>query len=286
MDLDISQYINIFVEEAKEHLQSMNEVLLELEKNPSHLGHVNEIFRVAHTIKGMSGTMGFHNMANLTHEMENVLQAARNNDIQISEEIIDILFECFDALDTSVSHIIDYGVEDNNTNHSLINKLTKLLSKEKNNKETNNNVPKDLKIDNFVIEAVDKAKKEGLNVYRIDFGLNDLCMLKSARAFIIFNTLETFGEIIHSQPSVEDIEDEKFDLEFSVLLVSESQKSDVLKDLGQISEIDSINLTVLESSGNTNVINSEGSELATAPNLSLEDLVTKMKNQINLILVK
>jgi len=271
MDLDISQYINIFVEEAKEHLQSMNEVLLELEKNPSHLGHVNEIFRVAHTIKGMSGTMGFHNMANLTHEMENVLQAARNNDIQISEEIIDILFECFDALDTSVSHIIDYGVEDNNTNHSLINKLTKLLSKEKNNKETNNNVPKDLKIDNFVIEAVDKAKKEGLNVYRIDFGLNDSCMLKSARAFIIFNTLETFGEIIHSQPSVEDIEDEKFDLEFSVLLVSESQKSDVLKDLGQISEIDSINLTVLESSGNTNVINSEGSELATAPNLSLED---------------
>ena len=83
MDLDISQYINIFVEEAKEHLQNMNDVLLELEKNPSHLGHINEIFRVAHTIKGMSGTMGFHNMANLTHEMENVLQAARHKDVEL-----------------------------------------------------------------------------------------------------------------------------------------------------------------------------------------------------------
>ena len=78
MDLDISQYLSIFVEEAREHLQIMNEVMLKLERDPSNLESINEIFRVAHTIKGMSGTMGFHNMANLTHEMENLLQAARS----------------------------------------------------------------------------------------------------------------------------------------------------------------------------------------------------------------
>lgn len=245
MDLDISQYINIFVEEAKEHLQSMNDVLLELEKNPSHLGHINEIFRVAHTIKGMSGTMGFHNMANLTHEMENVLQAARSNDIELSEDIIDILFECFDALDSSVNYIIDHGTEDNNTNQILINKLTNLLNEEKNVKNENSAVD-NLKIDNFVLEAIDKGKKDGLSIYRIDFTLNESCMLKSARAFIIFNTLETFGEIIYSNPSVEDIEDEKFDLKFSVILVSDNDKKTILNELNQISEVEEINLSNFE----------------------------------------
>lgn len=262
MDLDISQYINIFVEEAKEHLQSMNDVLLELEKNPSNLGHINEIFRVAHTIKGMSGTMGFHNMANLTHEMENVLQAARSNDIELSENIIDILFECFDALDSSVNSIIDYGTEDSNTNQDLIKKLTNLLNEEKNVKTENNviNVINDLKIDKFVLEAMDKAKKEGLNIYRIDFTLSESCMLKSARAFIIFNTLETFGEIIYSNPPVEDIEDEKFDLKFSVVLVSGSNKNIILNDLNQISEVEEINLSIFENSNTDTIIESNEPE--------------------------
>ncbi len=242
MDLDISQYINIFVEEAKEHLQNMNDVLLELEKNPSHLGHINEIFRVAHTIKGMSGTMGFHNMANLTHEMENVLQAARSDEIELSENIIDILFECFDALDSSVNHIIDFGTEEDNTNQIIINKLTNLLNEEKNVKHETD--PTDnLIIDGFILEAINKARKEGLNSYRIDFVLSESCMLKSARAFIIFNTLETFGEIVYSNPSVEDIEDEKFDFSFSVILVSDIDKSIILKELNQISELEEINLT-------------------------------------------
>ncbi|MBU5314249.1 chemotaxis protein CheA [Tissierella carlieri] len=274
MDLDISQYINIFVEEAKEHLQNMNDVLLELEKNPSHLGHINEIFRVAHTIKGMSGTMGFHNMANLTHEMENVLQAARNNDIELSENIIDILFECFDALDSSVSHIIDFGTEEDDNNQIIINKLTNLLNEEKNGKHENIPVD-DLKIDNFVLEAINKAKKEGLNIYRIDFVLSESCMLKSARAFIIFNTLETFGEIIYSNPSVEDIEDEKFDLKFSVLLVSDNDKSIILSELNQISEIENITLTDSEDNNSNKIIESKESEVPTDSNIVMDEVNVK-----------
>lgn len=246
MDLDISQYINIFVEEAKEHLQNMNEVLLELEKSPSNLGYVNEIFRVAHTIKGMSGTMGFQNMANLTHEMENVLQAARSSEISISGEIIDILFECFDALDTSVNHIVDFGEEDNNTHKPLINRLSELLVE---NKEVpnNRNSNKEIKMDQYLINALHLARNKGLNAYTIEFTLNESCMLKSARAFIIFNTLETFGDVIYSNPPTEDIEDEKFDLEFSVVLISEYDREEILKELNQISEVDNINLSYIES---------------------------------------
>lgn len=270
MDLDISQYINIFVEEAKEHLQNMNDVLLELEKSPSNLGHVNEIFRVAHTIKGMSGTMGFHNMANLTHEMENVLQSARSSDIELSESIIDILFECFDALDSSVNHITEYGTEDSNTYQVLIDKLTNLLNKEKSAK-SENNVIDELKVDNFVLEAMNKAKKEGLNAYRIDFTLNESCMLKSARAFIIFNTLETFGEIIYSNPSVEDIEDEKFDFNFSVVLVSSKDRTIILNELNQISEIEKINLSNFVNSNSEAMIELNESETSSDSKLLVDD---------------
>ena len=245
MDLDIGQYINIFVEEAKEHLQNMNDVLLELEKDFSHIENINEIFRVAHTLKGMSGTMGFHNMANLTHEMENVLQAVRSNEIKISENIIDILFECFDALDSSVGTIINTGVENSDTNEPLISKLRNILNDE-NKIETNTEVEVKDKIDGFVMEAVDKAKNEGLFIYKIDFTLSESCMLKSARAFIVFSTLETFGEIIYSNPSVEDIEDEKFDFKFSVIIVSANKESDILKELNQISEVDKIDLADFE----------------------------------------
>ena len=238
------------------------------------MGHINEIFRVAHTIKGMSGTMGFHNMANLTHEMENVLQAARNNDIELSENIIDILFECFDALDSSVSHIIDFGTEEDDNNQIIINKLTNLLNEEKNGKHENIPVD-DLKIDNFVLEAVNKAKKEGLNIYRIDFVLSESCMLKSARAFIIFNTLETFGEIIYSNPSVEDIEDEKFDLKFSVLLVSDNDKSIILSELNQISEIENITLTDSEDNNSNKIIEPKESEIPTDSNIIMDEVNVK-----------
>ncbi|MBU5254777.1 chemotaxis protein CheA [Tissierella praeacuta] len=277
MDLDISQYINIFVEEAKEHLQSMNDVLLELEKNPSHLGNINEIFRVAHTIKGMSGTMGFHNMANLTHEMENVLQAARSNDIELSEDIIDILFECFDALDSSVNHIIDYGAEDDDTNQILIDKLTNLLNREKNTKH-NDGETKELNMDKFVLEVVDKAGEDGLNIYSIDFILNESCMLKSARAFIIFNTLENFGEIIYSNPSVEDIEDEKFELEFSVVLVSSYDKSNILKELNQISELEKINLSDFIGIDSNNKIDSNSKTISDDLDKSGESKISSNEN--------
>lgn len=246
MDLDINQYINIFIEESKEHLQSMNDVLLELEKDPTHTGYINEIFRVAHTIKGMSGTMGFSNMANLTHEMENVLQATRNNELKISEEVIDILFKCFDAMDESVNNIIEDGKESTDKNEDLIDELKTLLNKDikAENKDMSSEIK--LELDSYVINLVEKAKEENLNAYKIRFRLSDDCMLKAARAFIIFNTLEDIGEIISSIPSVEEIEDEKFDKEFDVIIITEFEKERLEKEVSNISEVDSTEVEVFK----------------------------------------
>ena len=87
--MNMSQYIEIFIEETKEHLQSLNQSLLLLEKNSEDKSIINEIFRAAHTLKGMSGTMGFNKMSILTHDMENVLHALRSGEININNELID-----------------------------------------------------------------------------------------------------------------------------------------------------------------------------------------------------
>ena len=254
MDLDLNQYIDVFVEEAKEHLQSMNESLLELEKDISNSSIINELFRVAHTLKGMAGTMGFTNMANLTHEMENVLEGVRSNKILLNEDIIDIIFECFDALDYSVNLIATTGEEDSDKHDSLIYKLKNILEKDLD--DLSNSKSDDLinsETDKYVLNVVKEAEKKGLASYEIYIKLNPQCMLKSARAFIVFNTLETLGEIIHSNPSVEDIEDEKFDLDFSLIFVSKVSKDKLSLELNNISEIENVEIKPMTESELENI---------------------------------
>ena len=107
--MELNQYLEMFIEESKEHLQSCSEHLLELEKNPEDLAIVSEIFRSAHTLKGMSATMGYEDLADLTHKMENVLDAIRNEKIAVTPEILDVVFESVDHLEEMVYHIADGG---------------------------------------------------------------------------------------------------------------------------------------------------------------------------------
>ena len=74
--MDVSQYLDVFIDESKEHLQNLNTQILDLEQEPGNMDTINEIFRAAHTLKGMAGTMGYKRMQNLTHDMENVFSAS------------------------------------------------------------------------------------------------------------------------------------------------------------------------------------------------------------------
>jgi two-component system chemotaxis sensor kinase CheA len=114
--MDVSQYLEIFVEETREHLQNLNEHLLVLEKEPENKDTINEIFRAAHSLKGMAGTMGYKRMQNLTHNMENVFSEIRNDKMKVTSELVDTLFQCLDALETYLDNIVnsqDEGTEDN-----------------------------------------------------------------------------------------------------------------------------------------------------------------------------
>ncbi|MBN2797004.1 MAG: chemotaxis protein CheA [Clostridia bacterium] len=259
--MDMNQYMEIFIDESKEHLQSMNQVLLELENNKADVSHVNEIFRVAHTIKGMSGTMGFTKVADLTHEMENVLHLVRTKEIDVNDYIIDILFECFDSLESQITFIEDNSVESDEDNIALVNKLKEIVKTKSNTPsgQTTTAAPKQAEVkvvetvsnETFKIDVMQtsisilkKAIDAGFTVYKIRVVLSESCMLKAARAFIIFNSLENHGEVLLSHPSAEDIEDENFDNEFEVLYVTKESEEGIKKIFDSISEIDHIDIEI------------------------------------------
>ncbi|NLW22304.1 MAG: chemotaxis protein CheA [Tissierellia bacterium] len=249
MDFHMDQYMNLFVEEAKEHLQNMNDALLELERDTSNISLIDEIFRIAHTLKGMSGTMGFSNMANLTHEMENVLQGIKNKEVELGEDVIDVIFECFDAVDNSVNLIASTGKESEDKHEELIEKLKSILKKDSIVVDHETDDESIGGFDKYVTNILQEAERRGLNRYNIEVTLSPKCMLKSARAFIVFSTLETMGEIIYSNPSVEDIEDEKFDFYFSVILLSDASDKKIYEELNKISEIDNIVISPIDNMG-------------------------------------
>ncbi|WP_053957416.1 chemotaxis protein CheA [Inediibacterium massiliense] len=245
--MDMNQYLDIFIEESKEHLQNMNQSLLELENNHKDIGLVNEIFRIAHTLKGMSATMGYTKVANLTHEMENVLQLLRSNEMELSEKIVDILFECLDTLEGYINEVSNSGTEGDMDSDYLVKKLHEIIHGESEEVVEKDNQTSSQEAGNISIEieefskgVAQKAIQEGYNCYKMQIDLNPNCMLKAARAFIIFNTLEQDCEILKSNPPVEDIEDEKFDSSFELIIISALDQDTIQQKIISISEIENV----------------------------------------------
>ena len=256
--MDMSQYLEIFIDESKEHLQTMNEILLVLEGDVDNLSHLGEIFRIAHTLKGMSGTMGFTKVADLTHKMENVLDMVRNGVLKVDSNIVDVLFECFDALEEYIENLEKTGKEGDLDSSELGKKLIVIadskssasVKSEKRGKATAEPVVDQPKVDrvddmfhiplNDIDGLVQKATELGVKPYLIKVTLDNGCMLKAARAFIVFNTLERFGEILKSYPLAEEIEDERFEQSFEILYFTKLDETYINNELMRISEVSEI----------------------------------------------
>ena len=244
--MDMNQYLEIFIEESQEHLQNLNQSLLGLETNPKDMQILNEIFRVAHTLKGMAGTMGYSKMTKLTHQMENVLDDIRNGKIDVSTFIVDVLFECLDFLENAVNHIASNSTEGNASADEIIVKLNGILndkSAEIAITAAHKAVIADqgiMKFNQYDNGVVGKALEQGFNVFKVKVILDSGCMLKAARSFIVFQTVERHGEIIKAVPNVEDIEDENFEYEFSIAIISNESEAVIRKDLESISEINQV----------------------------------------------
>lgn len=256
--MDVSQYLEIFIDETKEHLESLNNQLLILEKEPDNEETVNEIFRAAHSLKGMAGTMGYKRMQRLTHDMENVFSEVRSGKMKINANIVDIVFQCLDALEAYLANIVESQDEGTEDNEPIIARLNAVLKdgadatvepqeskpqEDKSVKEaaevSDGKKYKSIKLKDFEIHAAREAVNSGMKFYGITVTVDENCILKSARAFLVFKNIEPHGEIICSVPSAQDIEDEKFDFDFSLFVISKEPYDVIYKAIMGVSEIKS-----------------------------------------------
>ncbi len=268
--MDVSQYLEIFIDETKEHLQSLNEQLLILEKEPENEGTINEIFRAAHTLKGMSGTMGYKRMQNLTHNMENIFSEIRNGKMSVTATIVDLLFKGLDALETYLSNISTTGDEGTEEYSEIISQLDVCLKqglgempaaapaaptatavavegKTEASAETSAKEKyRAFKYADHEKHAMNEAIATGQHAYGITVYIQETCLLKAARAFLVFKTLEGLGTVIKSEPAVQDIEDERFDFDFSMVLITKESLDAVKKAIMSVSEVDSVYLSEIK----------------------------------------
>jgi two-component system, chemotaxis family, sensor kinase CheA len=297
MDMDISQYKELFISEAQEHLEALNQSMVDLEKDPGNPDVLTEIFRSAHTLKGMSATMGFDQLTELSHEMENVLDGLRSGDIEVSTDIVDLLFGCFDMLGAMVAAIAEESGKVMDT-WALTEALRAVhaggkgatIEKDRTVKPPKNAKSRKRKKSAQVkVEEEEKPEEEpglteaaweavpgeaeglpleevgGSRVLRLQVTLDKDCVLKSVRVFMIFKKLSLMGRVMSSRPSVEDLEDEKFDRYFEISFATQENMEDVRSALLTIAEVHEVKVLLDEAVGSSQDEEASGEALELEP---------------------
>ncbi|WP_338543198.1 chemotaxis protein CheA [Paenibacillus tundrae] len=252
--MDMNQYLSMFIDESNDHLQSLNENMLQLEGNPEDLGIVQVIFRSAHTLKGMAATMGFEDLASLTHKMENVLDMVRNEKLKMQDFIFDTLFKSLDALETMVQDITNGG-EGKADVSAIVTSLQAIESGEWTGGDApaaavaQTTVPETLaavQLDEFQYSVLDQSIAEGHRVFYIEVLVSEHSQLKGVRAYMVFDLLERSGEVVKAFPSVQDIEQEKFERNFSLYYITTKEAQELEQGILSISEIESAKVIQLD----------------------------------------
>ena len=257
--MDVSQYLEIFIDETSEHLQNLSDCIMELEKEPENMDTINEIFRAAHSLKGMAGTMGFKRMQHLTHDMENVFQEVRSDRLKINSSMIDLLFQCLDAIEGYLNNIKESSDEGTEDNELIIRELNQLIAAA--NGETPQETPAaptpapvpsaeesasggkkylEIELSDSEKDKLKEAEKNGQHLYGMTVSIQKECLLKAARAFLVFKAVEEFGQILVYSPSSQDIEDEKFEFDFSFYVASEETFEKLADAAKAVSEIECV----------------------------------------------
>lgn len=252
--MDMNQYLTMFIDESNDHLQSLNENMLQLENNPDDLGIVQVIFRSAHTLKGMAATMGFEDLASLTHEMENVLDMVRNEKLKMQEFIFDTLFKSLDALESMVQDIVQGG-EGKADVSAIVDSLQAIVRGDGASVQAagGNTAQQEMastlagiQLDEYQFSVLDQSISEGHKVLYIEVLLREDCLLKAVRAYMVFELLERSGEIIKTYPDVQDIEQGEFDRSFSLYFITQKDGAELESQIMAISEIEKVTAAVLD----------------------------------------
>lgn len=239
--MDISQYLDIFMEEAKEHIQLLNEGLLQLEQNPAEKEVVQELFRSAHTLKGMAATMGFELTAKLTHRMESSLDLVRQGKLAANSGFISDLLRAVDTLERLVESA-GTGQED-----KAIDVLSVMAGLPVEGSAVS--LPAEVaqaaesELSEHELLVLQAAQDRGYQGYRLVVHLAEGALLKSARAYMVFQRLDQHGEIIRTEPPVPDLEAEKFDQSFTVWAVAQAAADLLREELENITDVQRVEVT-------------------------------------------
>lgn len=234
-----TEYLDMFIEESQEHIQAINVHLLELEKQPEDETIIGEIFRSAHTMKGMAGTMGYEDLTNVTHALENVLDQMREKTRLADAETMDVLLEAADVAEAIVEDIATGG-EGKKDIQAITAKLLGQSTRAEADKETKEKSSINMDWNEYDRAVISQSVESGMQGYTMQITLADNAMLKAARAYMVFEALEADGHIIKSVPEASDIEAERFDNEFIVAVVTTAAKEDLVNRVAAVSEIETV----------------------------------------------
>ncbi len=250
----MEEYLGVFIDETKEYLQQLNDTLLKIEEDPDNLELVNDAFRVLHTLKGMAGTMGFNRMAKLCHIMENVLDRARNGTLKISSDIMDRIFKGVDLISKALEKIVGEGSDEIEEDVDLFVDALKELTnapqvrneekigevKSKGNEGVEETVER-IVLPDEVANVLKRAKAEGYKTYYMKVILKEGTQLKSARIYLVLHRIEELkGEVVKTNPSIEEIEEEKFENEVEMFVIIREDKGRLSEVLTSIADIDRV----------------------------------------------
>lgn len=246
--MDMTQYLDVFLEECKEHLGNLNQQLLVLEKNPGDLAALNEIFRAAHTLKGMSSTMGYEDLADLTHHMEDVLSDLKEGQLQADSYVVDTLFQCLDRAQLIIDQIESSGTADYD-NQDLIEILSKIkdghysdaipVSEERPQLNVKNELEAsfDFALNAYDLTVLKEAVLKEYHIIALRIAVDPGSLMKSVRAFMVFKALEDDCEVLKSIPAVPELEDGKFDQTFDLIVITQLPVDVIIDRLEHISEV-------------------------------------------------
>ncbi|GAJ99238.1 LOW QUALITY PROTEIN: signal transduction histidine kinase CheA [Geomicrobium sp. JCM 19055] len=233
------EYLHLFIEESFEHLQNVQQHLLALEQEEEVLLHIEEIFRSAHTLKGMAATMEYKTITELTHTMENVLDGLRKEELSLQPAMIDVLFQAADALEEMVRDI-ERGEENDRDVSTIVLQLEQMTKHPTSSMESA--AVASMEIDYFPFErtVIEQAVTTGLNVYEITVTFEASAVLKAVRAFMVVQKLDEYGEMVKSIPSAEDIENDQFDQSITLVYVTDTAAGTLQNEVERISEIEHV----------------------------------------------
>lgn len=259
-----SQYRELFFEETADHLENLNDAIMELESNPTSSELIDSIFRSAHTLKGMAATMGYESMTKLTHKMENIFQLVKDQEIEVTHQVISLILESLDCLDTIVEDLKIEIETDISIIQELIERLDHLNPETQDTSDTEKATPESTEFFQHLNETekmmIDEAQDNGFEALGLKITLDESCTMKGPRVYLILNSLESMGELVHCEPEMEKLENGEFDQAFTLLFFTKETAETIVETIKSDIDVAQVELKKMTPIDEENIV-----EEATAP---------------------